>query len=135
MPIVGFNFTKINGEKKGKFTVDKKIKSDLKISNIDKEQLDIGSSDEIAKFDFEFIVDYESTGSMVLGGNVLYMDDPKKIKTMIEDWKKKKKMPEDVMNQILNTVLFRCNIKALNVSQDLGLPPHFRLPRVVPKTN
>ena len=133
MPIVGFNFIKTNGEKTGQFTVDKKIKSDLRITKVEKEKLAIGSSGDVAKFEFEFIVEYQDCGSMLLGGNVLYMDEPKKIKTIIENWEKKKKMSDDVMNQILNTVLFRSNIQALNMSQDLGLPPHFRLPRVVPK--
>ena len=133
MPIVGFNFTKTNGERTEQFTIDKKIKSDLKISKVEKEKLSLGGSGDVARFEFEFSVEYQDCGEMVLGGNVLYMDEPEKIKEIIESWEKKKKTDENVMNQVLNTVLFRCNIKALNVSQDLGLPPHFRLPRVTPK--
>lgn len=135
MPIVGFNFIKINIERKGKFIIPEQIKSDLKVTDIIQEQLPVGKSEEVINFSFEFSIDYGSAGSALLTGNVLYLDEPAKVKHIVEDWKKEKKMPTDIISTVLNTILFKCNIKALNLSQEVNLPPHFKLPIVSPLPN
>ena len=133
MPIVGFNFSKLDAEKHTNFMPKKKVNSDLRISSVEKEKINIGQSDDVVKFSFEFKVTYEDSGSVSLVGHVLYMDEPKKIESLLKSWKDGKKIPVDLMELVLNTILFRCNLKALALEQDITLPPHFRLPRVVPK--
>src|SRR3989338_358243 len=134
MPIVGFNFTKMNIERKDKFNNDK-INSNLNITHVEQEQLTIGPSEEILKFIFEFSVNYGTAGDTLLEGHVLYMDSPEKIKEYLSSWEKDKSIPTDIMSQILNTILFKCNVKALNLSQEVNLPPHIQLPRVKPNKN
>ena len=131
MPIVGFNFAKLNVEKRAQLAPSKKIKSDMKIKELKKEKLPIGESEDVLKFNFDFIVEYEDAGEIFMNGNVLFMEDPKKIDELLKAWKDGKTLPKEIMEQILNTVLFRCNIKALMLSQEVNLPPHFRLPRVI----
>lgn len=131
MPIVGFNFTKLSVEKKNNLASDKKIKSDMKIKELKKEKLPIGESEDVLKFNFDFIIEYEDAGQVFMNGNVLFMEDPKKIDSLLKAWNDGKSLPKELMEQILNTVLFKCNIKALMLSQEVNLPPHFRLPRVV----
>jgi len=46
------------------------------------------------------------------------------------EWKKSKKFETGVGKVIVNNVLMRCQIKALGLSQDAGLPPHIRLPLI-----
>ncbi len=133
MPIVGFNFTKVGSEKKSKFLPNKKVKSDLKINNLEKEKLPIGESEDVLKFSFRFLIEYEDCGEIDLNGNILYMDEPKKVEDIIKKWKSGKSVPKELMETILNTILFRCNVKALSLSQDVNLPPHFKMPRIVPK--
>ena len=58
-----------------------------------------------------------------------------KIKEYLSSWEKDKSIPTDIMSQILNTILFKCNVKALNLSQEVNLPPHIQLPRVKPNKN
>ena len=53
----------------------------------------------------------------------------KKVKKAIDGWKKEKKVDKDIMTQVLNTALTRCNVQALILSQDLNLPPPIPLPR------
>lgn len=130
MAIVGFNFTKLNIENKGIFKANEKISSDLKIIDIIPEKSGVDESKEIVKFQFEFSVEYAGSGSALIGGDVIYLDEPEKIKKLIEDWKNKKGVSGDILNQVLNVALFRCNIKALSLSQEVNLPPHFQLPRV-----
>ncbi|MBS3112187.1 hypothetical protein J4459_02900 [Candidatus Woesearchaeota archaeon] len=133
MPIVGFNFTEIGSKKQSKFLPNKKVKSDLKLTGLEKEKLPIGESDDVLKFLFNFKIEYEDCGEINLLGHVLYLDDLKKIDEILKKWEGKKNMPVDLMDTILNAILFRCHIKALMLSQDVNLPPHFKMPRVVPK--
>lgn len=129
MAIVGFNFTKLNIENKG-VNPTSKISSDLKILDILPEKTAVDVSNDLVKFQFEFSIDYAGTGSAILAGDVIYLDEPAVIKELLENWQAKKAIKAELLQQILNMVLFRCNIKALGMAQDVNLPPHFQLPRI-----
>ncbi len=130
MAIVGFNFTKLNIENKGQFKANEKISSDLKIDDVVPEKTSVNESKDLVKFVFEFIIDYAGSGNALLAGEVVYLDEPEKIKEILKNWADQHAVKAELLQQILNTVLFKCNIKALTMSQDVGLPPHFKLPRV-----
>ncbi len=137
MAIVGFNFTKLNIENLGVFKANEKINSDLKILDVVPEKTAIDVSKDLVKFQFEFSIDYAGSGNALLAGDVVYLEEPENIRDILENWKTKKAVHADLLQQILNAVLFRCNIKALIMAQDVNLPPHFQLPRVEkePETN
>ncbi|MFA5176321.1 MAG: hypothetical protein WC413_03640 [Candidatus Nanoarchaeia archaeon] len=134
MPIVNFTITKIDAarlsdELKGKLN----IKSDLKITNVAEEKLNI-SNQTALKFTFEFVVDYDPKfGKILLGGYLLYMpgEDEKDAKSVVDAWKKTKKLDTKLMETLFNATLSKCNVKALVLSQEVNLPPHIRLPIVV----
>ena len=129
MSIVGFNFEKIMIEKKGKVNSNLKIKSNLSITDVDQEKLNVTSSGDVIKFNFEYTADYDpGVGKIQLLGNLLYMEDKDKVKVLLEDWKKDKKLPKPLMAQIFNTILAKSNIKALSLTQEVNLPPHIKLP-------
>ena len=86
---------------------------------------------DVLSFNFEYSLNYEpQVGKIFLEGNVLFMEDPKKVKEIITSWEKDKKIPDEIGPSILNTILAKCNIKSLTMSQELNLPPHMRLPIV-----
>lgn len=132
MTVVGFNFTKINVEKnelaKGKVN----ISNNVAITNVESTDLSLGTSKQNGlKMDFSFKTIYEpQIGHVELLGNVLYMADEKKTKEMLATWKKDKKLSPDIMTNVLNTILQRCNIEALLLSKEINLPPPIPLPRV-----
>ena len=129
MSIVGFNFEKIMIEKKGKVNSNLKIKSNLSITDVDQEKLNVTSSGDVIKFNFEYTADYDpGVRKIQLLGNLLYMEDKDKVKVLLEDWKKDKKLPKPLMAQIFNTILAKSNIKALSLTQEVNLPPHIKLP-------
>jgi hypothetical protein len=129
MPIVGLNFDKIGAKKDNKITGKVQVKNNVDIRNVEQEKLSISSSDDILKISFEFKSTYEpEVGAIQLNGHVLYMDDPKKIDEIAKEWKKTKGLQKDISPMIINSILARCNIKALILSQDVNLPPHIRLP-------
>lgn len=132
MAIVGFNFTKIEAEKietvKGKINVS----NNVSISNVDEKKLSIGNDKQkVLDFTFEFTSNYEpKIGHIKISGDILFMEETKKAKEILDGWKKEKKLPKDMMTGILNTVLTKCNIQSLILSEQLNLPAPIPLPRI-----
>lgn len=132
MPIIGFNFDQLNVEKKEPISGQVKINSDLSIKDVQEEKVSLGKTEDILKFIFEFKIDYDKNGIILIRGHILYLDEVKKIKEILKNWKKDKNIPQDIMAMVINTALFKCNIKALSLSQEVNLPPHLKMPRLAP---
>ena len=128
--IVGFNFDKINIERKSLPKGKVEIKNNISITNVSDEELMIKSEQKAIKFGFEYTVDYEpKMGNIELRGHLIYMAESKKINEMLSTWKKSKKIgDEKIAMQVLTTILTKCNIKALVLAQELGLPQPIPLP-------
>src|SRR3989344_3335062 len=120
MAVVGFNFNNINVEKKeaGKGKIS--ISNNVAIKNIEQKDFSLGKQSQSAlKFTFEFTSKYDpKIGNILLGGDILYLGDAKKNKEVLDEWKKSKKVSPEIMASVLNTVLAKCNIKALILSQE-----------------
>ena len=131
MPIIGFNFNKVSVEKQNPIKGKVNIAHNVKTIGIEEEKLNISTPGDTLSVKFRFSIDYSpDIGNITLLGNVLYMDDSKKIKAYIKEWKEKKELPRDIMPVIMDTILARCNIRALILAEDVALPPPIRLPRV-----
>lgn len=132
MPFIGFNFDRIEAFKdiseiKGNINV----KHNLNILDVKKEEVNVDKKQEVLKFIFEFKLIYEpKIGGINLVGNMMFIDDQKKMKDILQDWKKDKKLPNEIMQGLFNTILAKANIKALSLSQDVNLPPHLPLPKL-----
>lgn len=130
--IVGFGFTKLSAEKKeaAKGKID--INNNVSIKDIKEDSFSFGSNKQnVIKFIFEFTSKYEpSVGSILFEGELLYMEDPKKTKEILASWKKDKKVPKELMAGLLNTILTKCNVQALILSQEINLPPPIPMPKV-----
>ena len=132
MTIVGFDFTKIDAEKKAPIKGKISINNNVAIKNVEEQNLHLGNEKQNAiKFQFEFTSKYDpGIGAITLGGDIIFMGDPKKVKEILDGWKKDKKLPKDISANILNNVLTRCNVQALILSRDLNLPSPIPLPKV-----
>jgi len=134
MPFIGFNFDKISAERlvldidlKGNINV----KHNLNIINVNEEEVTLEKKQEVLRFGFEFLLIYEPEyGLIKIQGHLLFLDSPKKMKDIVQDWKKDKKIPPEIMQGLFNTILAKSNIKALQLSQDINLPPHLPMPRL-----
>lgn len=137
MPIVGFNFDKITVEKTNPIKGRVQVKNNMAIKNVEQNELILGKKKEnVLKFSFEFSSKYEpDIGLIDIKGHILFMEEPDEVKKIMDGWKKKKFIPQDLMAFLLNTVLVRCNIKTLVLSNDVNLPPHIRLPTISPKSD
>lgn len=132
MAIVGFDFTKIDAEKKSLVKGKIKINNNVSIKKVEGIDLSLGKEKKNSlKFSFEFSCKYEpELGFINLNGDVIYMEEANKVKEILDYWKKEKKLPKEVSNVVLNTILSRSNIKALIISQDINLPSPIPMPKV-----
>ncbi len=132
MTIVGFNFNKINVEKKNQIKSKVNISNNVSIRNIKKTDLSLGNAkQEGLKFEFVFTSRFDpEIGEIVLEGDVLMIEDKPKVKEILDSWKKNKKIPSETMTRVLNSVLSRCNIEALILSKEVNLPPPIPMPKV-----
>lgn len=132
MVIVGINFTKINVEKKSLIAGKVNINNNVSIKDVEERDLALGKSKQKGlRFLFEFTSKYEpNVGHILLNGDVVYLGEEKEIKELISGWKKNKKLPKDIMTNVLNNVLTKCNIEALILSGVINLPPPIPLPKV-----
>ncbi|MCH8003821.1 MAG: hypothetical protein IH934_04260 [Nanoarchaeota archaeon] len=134
MTIIGFNFTKIEAEKKELIKGKININNNLAIKNVEEKKLSLSNEKQkVLSFTFEFTAKYDpNVGSISFTGNVLSMDDSKKVKEILDGWKKDKKLPKEFMPNILNTIMSKCNIQALILSEQINLPPPIPLPKLAP---
>jgi hypothetical protein len=132
MTIVGFNFTKINVEKKEAKSPKVNISNNVGVKDVKETNLSLGTEKQKAiKFIFEFATSYEpDIGGLTFVGEVLYLEAEEKTKAILDQWKKDKSVDKDLMSAILNTVLSKCNVQALILSQEVNLPSPIPLPKV-----
>jgi hypothetical protein len=130
MKIIGYSLNKINIEKKENIKGNLNIQNKLDIIGIEKEDLIIGESPGL-KFDFSYEIDYEpKVAHLEINGSVVVLDDKNESKQILNEWKDGKKLSHDFKFVILNFILSKCNIKALQLEADLDLPSHIPFPKV-----
>jgi|TARA_Y100000310_G_scaffold159627_1_gene159313 hypothetical protein len=126
MPVIAFNIESIFAEKNKPVTKETKIENNMTIKDISSL-----TNKTLAKFNFEFATEYQpEIGNLRVNGHLVFRDEDKKIKEILDIWNKTKKIHKDLMNDITNFILVKCNIKALELSQQVNLPPHIKLPMV-----
>ena len=132
MTVIGFNFTKIQAEKKKAIKSNVNINNNVSIKDLKEIDLALGVNKQKGiKFEFLFVSKYSSDiAEITLEGESVYVGPEAKIKEILDTWKKEKKLAKSVMNEIFNNILAKCNIQAIIISRDLGLPPPIPMPKV-----
>jgi hypothetical protein len=133
MPVITVGFSKLLVERKdearGK-TV--KISSNVSVKDVAKTELQLGTARQDAVlFKFLYVTKYEPNHAEIsLEGDLIFLAPNEKVEAILKDWKKDKKVPKDVMTEVVNNLLTRCNIEALILSREMNLPSPIPLPKV-----
>nr|MCK4929511.1 hypothetical protein [Nanoarchaeota archaeon] len=131
MTVIGFSFTKMLIEKKNPVKGKVSINNNVGIKGLEETKLSINTNRRALKLNFEFTSTYDpNIGKIFLEGEVIYLIDKDKAAEAVKNWKKNKKIEKDMMTNVLNNVLAKCNIQALILSKDMNLPPPIPLPKV-----
>jgi hypothetical protein len=124
--LAGVNFYKVSAEKNPEFKDKITIKPSINIANIEEYK---PSKNDVCKVDFNFGINYGDLGKVALTGAVFLSMDGKTLKEILKSWKDKK-LDNDTNVLILNVIMQKASLKALQLEEELGLPPHVALPRL-----
>lgn len=120
------DFFKVSGEKNPDFSGKPTMKPQLGIEGIEK--LKEGKA-EAASVKFKFGIDYGELGNVELHGRMILVMDSKMLKDTLKGWEEKK-LDQEMNLIILNAVMQKASLKALQIEEELGLPPHVAIPRL-----
>jgi hypothetical protein len=129
MPVIGINLRKIDARKNEEITGAVKVDNSTNLKDVKEQDLPVlGKKGLVIGFEFksDYVLDKKTVAEIIINGDVLFVDE--KQDEVLKEWNKNKKLPEDVNLQAINTILRRCLIKALDLSQELQLPPPIGLP-------
>ena len=132
MTVLNVTLTKIHAERSKLGAESVKVNTNVGITSVEKAEISIGAAkQQVARFDFDFKVDYEpKVGEISIQGNVLYLGTKEKIESLVADWKKNKKNTQDAAVQVINRILNKCQIESLILSKELGIPSPVHLQKV-----
>jgi len=133
MKLIGFNFTKINLEKKSDNFKNLKITTGIDILNIKGTKSNpFNSSDELIIVEFEYNINYEENIALLkFSGNMIISTESNQVSEILKQWEDKK-IPKDFRLNIFNIIFRKSSLKALQFEEELNLPPHIPLPSFKP---
>jgi len=141
MPVIGFNFTKISSARFAELKTNSTIDGNIEFKDITTEKNSILNSDnEVLRLSFKFSFTYfestpqkEKVGELSFEGDIFYSTTKNESKEILKSWKKKT-TPKTFSEGIYTLILRKCTVKALDLEDQVGLPPHLQLPKIGIKT-
>jgi hypothetical protein len=131
MAIAGINLTKIICERKGSIKSKISVRNNVVIKKVDSAKIGIPLKEKGITIGFGFSSSYApEIGKIEIEGNILILEPEESAKKIMEIWDKSKKLPPMLMQHVFTAILRKCNIKALILAEDVGLPSPIRLPEV-----
>ncbi len=130
MNLIDFQFTKINAEKIGFILKEYKIESNINLENVQsvKEKKSKLEGD-ILEITFNYKVEYTEIAKINLSGKVIIKVEDEESKEILKKWKDKK-LPDNFKVILFNTILTKCNIRALGLEDEIKVPYHLNLPKL-----
>ncbi|MFC1685752.1 hypothetical protein ACFLZZ_01885 [Nanoarchaeota archaeon] len=133
MTVIGFTFSKIHVDRKatsGNQQVD--VKSQISMNNVEERKISLPEGQMPLKFDFSYDIEYTpDLASIKFAGTILVALPSEKAKEILEGWKKNKTISDqETKLAVYNTIFNKCNVKAFELEEDMGLPLHLRLPQI-----
>ncbi len=138
MKVLGFNLTKIHASREEKFENPGSMVTNIEFTDVSKDTLPMLKSEEIVKAGFKYTVLYEPKNAEIsFAGSILLSLDDDTAKEVLKSWKKNE-IPEKIKIPLINLIMTKCNVRALELEEQLNLPLHLKFPRVsgvqAPKT-
>jgi len=140
MQLLGFNFEKITANKEKEFSRKSEINTNIEFTEMEEQDSKLISTKKVIKVSFLFEVKYKNKekkkknieANLEFQGNLILSAEKKESKEIIKHWKNKE-VPNSFKIPLFNVILQRCNVKALQLEDDLNIPPHVPFPKIAPK--
>jgi hypothetical protein len=126
--LLNFNYKKISIQKVPEFNGKIEINQNINISSIEKQELKLLKQDAL-KVIFSYDIKYNELADINLDGEIILKADSKTLKETLSGWKNKSLNPE-IQTIILNLIIQKASIKAIELEEEMGLPIHIQIPRL-----
>ena len=132
MPVIGLSLSSIQAKKQ-----EGAVKQEVKVNStpmiLDVKEIEVPTlSKKALSIQFEFLTRYEPAfGNISIEGSLMYLAESNK--PVIDEYKKSKKLPDEMSLEVLNYLFRHCLLKASNLAEDLQLPPPMPMPKITPK--
>lgn len=137
MRILGFNFTKLAGERTKTMNTPHSINVNVEFLDLVKDKIDFIKDDEVFNILYKYGVLYtdkddktKKIAEIAFEGNLILSTTKEEAKDILKHWKKKE-LPSEVKVFLYNVILNKCAIKTIQLQDELTLPSQFlRIPQV-----
>jgi len=127
MPVIGYNISSIQAERRNAQAKKIDISSTPRINSVIERDLTFPARQSALAIGFEFKTTYNpDIGQIKFVGELLYSD--KNNKKILDFWNKKSKLPEQVDIEIKNFLFRKCLTLGIGISENLQLPPPIMFP-------
>ncbi len=133
MKLISFNLSKINAEKISENPKEVSIDTGIDVLDIGEvKTTPIKTKENLMAIKFEYKISYKPEFAKIsFIGTVLLSVELKESKEVFRQWKEKK-IPDEFKLKLLNLILRKSSIRALQLEEELGLPSHFQMPFLKP---
>ncbi|MEM3572895.1 MAG: hypothetical protein QXJ62_01495 [Nitrososphaeria archaeon] len=106
----------------------KQVSHNVKINDLELRDVNFGKFKKILIFNYKYTVDYllekesEKIGEIIIDGEILYLDEEKKLQEMEKEWKKDKKIDPEIMRQVLQAAIDNAQVEAIYNAKKVLLP-------------
>lgn len=127
--ILGINLNKVNAERISRLQGNIQITNKTNITGV--KSTGLTKKDAVSEICFEFrtlyLQDKKTVGKIEIDGSVLYQQDQKEL---LKCWKTEKKLPKDLEIPIMNAILTKCSVRAVDSAEHVNLPPPIPLLKI-----
>ena len=129
MKLIDFRVKKISGEKTGESLEGTKINTNIDISEVDEVKSGVfKGKEQILEIKFKYDLDYAPDYAKISFEGILLVGvDFKLSRDILKEWKEKK-LPDDFKIDLLNLIIRKSGVRALQLEEDLNIPYHMKFP-------
>lgn len=131
--IFGINFKNITAKKLTDPKGNININNNTKIIKVEETTVPLFRS-KVARIDFGFQTTYtqgrKKIGVIAMEGSVLFKGN---IREILKSWNKNKKLPDKITLPVMNSILRKCLLRAIELADQISLPPPTKMPIIQPK--
>jgi len=131
MNTLNISFDSINAVKKDIPKTNVNVTSNIGIDDVTNANIGVDKTNTTMKIAFTFATKYsENYAEIILKGNMIVLEESKLAKTILDNWKKNKKLDKDFATIVLNNLMAKSSMESVLIAKELGLPSPIQLPRV-----
>jgi hypothetical protein len=121
--LINSKITEIKAKRNTEFSGKLELKSNINIKSVEK----IKEAKDILRIEYIFNINYSELGKITIEGLLFLKGDKDTINNIIKKQEEKDYDSEEFIF-IMNTVMQKASLKALQLEEELDLPIHIKLP-------